>query len=306
MGDQKCQLCGYEIKEHTEVCSNCSWPITKYPSNLPESSEVLKREQQMFISAKKIFDEYKRKHLELQTLQQQLDKYKNQNVSLANSSLIEKYLQNLCSTEEAQLNLIKDLSTSIKQINERLSNDKLNVIVHPPYSDTIITSPEIQNKNNGDNFQTIPNAEAGNYYISTEEEFTDNNGLLNAEISPCNDNPEALHLVKDYNQLKDFDYKIEVSETAESKSQRRDSSQSLPIFEVKVRGDYWVINQKYLVPRRKRFDTYSYETLSTLFECRKYNQSFSGNFILIKPGKVNSLNNQEIWQLEERGIIEFL
>ncbi|MFO5528169.1 MAG: hypothetical protein ACLBM1_10130, partial [Cuspidothrix sp.] len=81
---------------------------------------------------------------------------------------------------------------------------------------------------------------------------------------------------------------------------------SLPIFEVKVRGDYWVINQKYLVPRRKRFDTYSYETLSTLFECRKYNQSFSGNFILIKPGKVNSLNNQEIWQLEERGIIEFL
>ncbi|MDZ7957866.1 MAG: hypothetical protein RMY34_08150 [Aulosira sp. DedQUE10] len=142
--------------------------------------------------------------------------------------------------------------------------------------------------------------------LKSDVSKSDNNSLLSPEIENVKNDKEATDLVEKYNQQFEFIDKIEVSETTDSKLHRRDRESS-PIFERTNRGDYWLINNSYLVPKRNhKINQHSYETFSELFECKKYNQSFSGKFLLIKPAKVTCFHNEEIWQLEERGITEFV
>ena len=118
-----------------------------------------------------------------------------------------------------------------------------------------------------------------------------------------------MRIVENYNQLIDFPDRLEVSETDNSKSERRTGNKSSAIFErsKSKRGQYWVTNHTYLVPKRnQKINEFNYETVSIFFECLNYDKRSTDNFMLIKPAKVTCLNTDEKWQFEERGIIEFL
>ncbi|MBG1264626.1 hypothetical protein [Nostoc commune] len=271
MGKQECLVCGTENSEGQIKCIRCHWPIS------PDSPE-----QEILNWAQKIWEFYLKSQREL--------KKQNTNYGNLNTSALENSLQSLVVHQLSQISLLQEQNNYLKQLSSE------------------VTCIKEQLPSNYSTFKQAQNQE----YISTEEgldsQLSEENNpkILESEISQLNDTPEAREIVDHYNHKGDFPDKMEVAETPESKSQRMDGIQSLAIFENINIGDYWVINQKYLVPKRRKINTFVYQALSTLFECRKHNQSSSGNFILIQPAKVTCLNTEEKWQFEERGIIEFL
>ncbi|MFM2060809.1 MAG: hypothetical protein RLZZ507_479 [Cyanobacteriota bacterium] len=119
---------------------------------------------------------------------------------------------------------------------------------------------------------------------------------------------ELFGLLHNYNLKLDFPEKRQVAETIESKFNRMNGSQQiLPRFEYKNQGEYWIVNNRYLVPKFNfKINTYVYEFLSLFFECRNYNNSTCDSFILINPAHVAMIDNSENWQVTEKGIIEFI
>jgi hypothetical protein len=78
------------------------------------------------------------------------------------------------------------------------------------------------------------------------------------------------------------------------------------VFKSKPRGEYWIIDNKYLIPKPKhKIQEHNYETLATLFECYNYEPNGINNITLIKPAQVSLIDGEEKWQLEEIGILQF-
>lgn len=123
-----------------------------------------------------------------------------------------------------------------------------------------------------------------------------------------NDSDEVFNLVKNYNQQADFPDRVEVSETENSKAQRWTGGRKAPIFETNLtnRGEYWIINNQYLVPKPKqKINEHSYQTLSTFFKCDNYEENAADNMTLVKPAQVSLIDGEEKWQLEEMGSLQF-
>jgi len=119
---------------------------------------------------------------------------------------------------------------------------------------------------------------------------------------------EVFNLVKNYNQQANFPDRIEVSETESSKAQRWSGGQKPAIFEPNLtnRGEYWIINNQYLVPKPKqKINLYSYQVLSAFFECDNYEENAADNMTLVKPAQVSLIDGEEKWQLEEIGELQF-
>jgi hypothetical protein len=120
---------------------------------------------------------------------------------------------------------------------------------------------------------------------------------------------ELWVIVENYNLEFDFPDKIEVSETEYSKSQRWSGIETPLVFERKKkgRGEYWIIKNKFLVPKYKlKINEHSYKTLSLIFECHNYDNFIYNNFILMKPAQVAMIDKSDNWQVTEQGIIEFI
>ncbi|MFM6152510.1 MAG: hypothetical protein ACKPE3_05825 [Sphaerospermopsis kisseleviana] len=99
-----------------------------------------------------------------------------------------------------------------------------------------------------------------------------------------------------------------MSETGNSKAQRWSGSRKPPIFETNLmnRGEYWIINNQYLVPKPKqKINTHSYKTLSAFFECDNYEENAADNMTLVKPAQVSLIDGEEKWQLEKMGSLQF-
>ncbi|MTJ52375.1 hypothetical protein FJR38_06675 [Anabaena sp. UHCC 0253] len=279
----KCPVCGHEyIEGSVEFCSKCSWYITPFPSSLGEIPiEIQHREEQRLLWAKEIWKKFHHKYSEIKqqnvVIQKELEEVKKQKQILSDSSSLEKYLQ-----------VLPDILSNIEQINEKLTSKDS----YPVYE-------SIQ----------------GNIQDQSDTALEDavnpiNNVVTDEEISSINDNQEFTDLLENYkqNQL-DYTDKIEVSETEVSKSQRWTGSQAPAVFErnARGRGEYWIIDNKYLVPKPKhKINENSYKTtLVTLFDCRNYDKNSTDNITLIKPAKVSVINSEEKWRLEAKGIIEF-
>ncbi|MDB9322753.1 hypothetical protein PN483_06040 [Nodularia spumigena CS-591/04] len=132
---------------------------------------------------------------------------------------------------------------------------------------------------------------------------------LMSQLNQFNDHLEAVHLVKYYNEKLVFFDIIVVSEAENSQSQRWIGGQVSPIFERnnRGRGAYWIIDNKYLVPKIKfKINKYSYNCLLTVFETINYgDKALEDNFIFLKPAKMKYLEGKNEWQLQEKGIIIF-
>jgi len=198
----------------------------------------------------------------------QLGELKKQNQILLNYSLSENHLQ--------------DISFNVKQINEKLSPDYLH------NSNKLVTTQDTENPGDIESISQV--SEVGDI---------NNNLWIDEEIT---------NLVNKYNQQDEFIDKIEVSETENSKTQRWGGGRSPVIFERnnRSRGEYWIIDTKYLVPKPKqKINQNSYKTLAVLFEIHNYEPNSTDNIILIKPAKVSLIAGEEQWKLEETGIIQF-
>ena len=102
---------------------------------------------------------------------------------------------------------------------------------------------------------------------------------------------------------------IPVLVTEDSITETRSGRQQNIILQRDRRGNYWIVNDSgtnYLVPEDKfKINTFNFNTTIALFECNNYEASSSRNFHLIKPARVSVVTDDEIWQLEERGILQF-
>ena len=279
MGQQSCRVCGTENPEGEIECKRCHWPI---------SADSPDREQKILKWVQQIWKSYSKIQAELEHLKRQ-----NTNYSNFSSSALENSLQSLVVHQLSQISLLQEQNNYLKQLSSE------------------VTYIKEQLPSNYSAFKQAQNQES----VSTEEgldsqlseEDNKNQNILKSEISQVNDTSEARRIVENYNQPIDFPDKLEVSETENSKYQRRTGNKSSAIFERSKRGQYWVTNNSYLVPKRnEKINEYNYETVSIFFECINYDRRSTDNFTLMKPAKITSLNNEEKWQFEERGIIEFL
>ena len=103
---------------------------------------------------------------------------------------------------------------------------------------------------------------------------------------------------------------IEVSETQNSMSDRSIGKSKTVTLETKSRGYYAILKEgtiDYLVPSKYlRITDNNYQTVQALFECRNYKKGYSENFNLIKPAIVSTISANQQWQLQERGVLEFI
>ena len=101
---------------------------------------------------------------------------------------------------------------------------------------------------------------------------------------------------------------IEVSETDHSIDQRRLGDSQGAILEKVKKGNYCILHEDgvdYMVPKNNiRINPHSLNTVENLFECQGYQPGYSG-FQLIKPARVSVISRGEVWQLVERGILQF-
>lgn len=149
---------------------------------------------------------------------------------------------------------------------------------------------------------------------------------LEADINPFNqinstqsaipqslENLACIELVNIYNNTPRLleQKAIKVSEAQDSINRRHTDSSQKIVLEKANNCNYWVIHDDagincWLLPKRKlRIEQFRYETTKALFECHGYQPEYY-SFKLIKPAKVVPLSvDEQTWQLEEPGILEF-
>ncbi len=149
---------------------------------------------------------------------------------------------------------------------------------------------------------------------------------LEADINPFNqinstqsaipqslENLPCIELVNIYNNTPRLleQNAIKVSEAQDSINRRHTDSSQKIVLEKANNCNYWVIHDDagincWLLPKRKlRIEQFRYETTKALFECHGYQPEYY-SFKLIKPAKVIPLSvDEQTWQLEEPGILEF-
>ncbi|HBE21494.1 MAG TPA: hypothetical protein DEG17_09600 [Cyanobacteria bacterium UBA11149] len=225
--------------------------------------------------------------LQPSTLEREPEKPKQEQSSL--ESQIEKLQHELAKTNQEKV----QLQSEINNLQTRLTSLEVDSRKFLPSSSQNITQPKTD---------TTP---GGQYAKRTDIEASnlDTNIILNSE---------ETNLVKLYekqrNQLSG--YTTEVSETEESIGERLSGNNQAAVLEQSRKGNYWIINgkeHKYLVPQKDnlKINTFNYETVEALFECRGYEANISSDFKLIKPGKVRLTSTGDKWQLIERGVLQF-
>ena len=311
----KCPVCGQEhIESKVEFCVNCSYLLTTCPPNLLQNYEVQEREKKRLQSAqeawKKIchsYSEFKQK-LEATSEENSLLKQQLQAANEENS-LLKQQLQ--AANKDNQTSLVEQdlLNISTSNIFTNVESDMVTILREMKQMD-IEKIKEIKqtNENLGSLISLFSQYLSKTSVTETESENKVNEPDLPNESDNLNDNDEILNLVKNYNQQANFPDRIEVSETENSKAQRWTGGRKPPIFETNLtnRGEYWIINNQYLVPKPKqKINDHSYQTLSTFFKCDNYEENAADNMTLVKPAQVSLIDGEEKWQLEEMGSLQF-
>lgn len=220
---------------------------------------------------------------------------------LVDSNLEIKKINNQLNDFKLQLDHLQQENTNLKsqfnitEIKDNQANTNIDILkINQQLNDL-----KLELEKSDQNHHRLE-SQIKNLPIVKDSDYLQDIDLLKKQI-------ELFEVVQNYNLKLDFPDKIEVLETEESRLQRLDVYQTLPFFELKDRGDYWIINQQYLVPRLKfKINVHNSKTISISFECRNDNDLTSDSFLLIKPAKVAMIDNSENWQLTEKGIIEFI
>jgi hypothetical protein len=234
----------------------------------------------------------------------------------SNNSLIEP---------ESFINSDSYLEASIERLSERI-NEIENKLSTTQYLEASIERlSERISELEENKLQVAKNKEPSvNYYKNTYQSlnleppfnpFDQNVNLSQSDnITQPSENSAYLELVNTYNINPKLleQAAIKVSEPTDSINKRHSDSTQKIVLEKVNNSNYWVIHDGvgidcWLLPKiNLRIDQFRYETTKALFECRGYNPKYS-TFKLVKPAKVIPLSNDEqTWQLESPGILEFM
>ena len=285
---EDCPVCGYEYNRNTETikfCPKCGWHL--FPDPLPHDVDCMEPAP----VAAQILNWAKTTWKKLELLE------KNPLLEPTNYSLLAKKV------EEIQNNTsnLPEILSILREINEKIQEN---------YS--LSDQTQIVSNTLGDYKQ---DEQVSNYSLSDQTQIVSNTPgdykqdeqVSNYEI----DDPEINSLVENYNNHGELPDKIDVCETEESRSRRCSGGKDPTVFEANYRGrgDYWIIADQYLVPKHKyKINQHSYKTISVLFDCRNYDGNAHASLddmILVKPAKVIPIPNQQKWQLQDTGILEF-
>ncbi|MFM6014966.1 MAG: zinc ribbon domain-containing protein [Dolichospermum sp.] len=285
---EDCPVCGYEYNRNTETikfCPKCGWHLFLDP--LPHDVDCMEPAP----VAAQILNWAKTTWKKLELLE------KNPLLEPTNYSLLAKKV------EEIQNNTsnLPEILSILREINEKIQEN---------YS--LSDQTQIVSNTLGDYKQ---DKQVSNYSLSDQTQIVSNTPgdykqdeqVSNYEI----DDPEINSLVENYNNHGELPDKIDVCETEESRSRRCSGGKDPTVFEANYRGrgDYWIIADQYLVPKHKyKINQHSYKTISVLFDCRNYDGNAHASLddmILVKPAKVIPIPNQQKWQLQDTGILEF-
>jgi hypothetical protein len=99
-----------------------------------------------------------------------------------------------------------------------------------------------------------------------------------------------------------------VSETEESLTNRRNSSNAPVLLKHTNNANYWIFNgedqNSWLVPKSDlKLTPISYDTFQALFECQDYQPNLK--LQIMKPAKVSYNASTGIWELEAKGQVQF-
>jgi hypothetical protein len=289
---EDCPVCGYEYNRNTETsefCPKCGWHLFLDP--LPHDVDCMEPAP----VAAQILNWAKTTWKKLELLE------KNPLLEPTNYSLLAKKV------EEIQNNTshLPEILSILREINEKIQEN---------YS--LSDQTQIVSNTLGDYKQ---DEQVSNYSLSDQTQIVSNTPgdykqdeqVSNYEIDDPEINREINSLVENYNNHGEFPDKIDVCETEESRSRRCSGGKDPTVFEANYRGrgDYWIIAGQYLVLKHKyKINQHSYKTISVLFDCRNYDGNAHASLddmILVKPAKVIPIPNQEKWQLQDTGILEF-
>ena len=217
------------------------------------------------------------------------------------------------SSSQMSLQSNKSLETSSRSTSESDTNIYLEARIER-HSERI---SELENKLK----VTQSNQQSINYLKKTEQfynlepnfnPFNQTDNLSQSEVRQPLENLAYIELVNTYNTNPKLleQTAIKVSEPTDSINRRHSDSSQKIVLERANNSNYWVIHDVgidcWLLPKsRLRIDQFRYETTKALFECHGYQPEYS-TFKLVKPAKVVPLSSDEqTWQLEEPGILEF-
>ncbi len=253
--------------------------------------------------------------------------FKNKKINERIEADNEKYSYKLKSLESKYTDLLTAQTNSLSnQQYETIGRDfknpsNPNVYLEGKIDDLSVRISELEDK-----LQPSRNHEqsinyAKNIYLSKQnsnldtdiDPFSETTNKFQSDITQPLENIAYVELVNTYNtNPKQLEQRaIRVSEPTDSINRRHTDSSQKIVLEKANNSNYWVIHDDvgvdfWLLPKSNlKIDRYRYETTKALFECNGYQPEYS-TFKLVKPAKVIPLSvDEQTWQLEEPGILEF-
>ena len=245
---------------------------------------------------KRIQDNDKKHTEEINLIKENYRKLSSSQMSLQSNKSLETSSR---STSESDTNIY--LESNIQRHSERISELEGKLKIAQSNQQSIISSNHTYLLNQSRNQEPDFNP------------FNQVNGLSQSNNTQPLENLAYIELVNIYrDNPRLLEQKaIKVSEDKDSIARRHSDSSQKIVLEKATNSNYWVIRDElgvdcWLLPKSKlRIDQFRYETTKALFECHGYHPEYS-TFKLVKPAKVIPLSSDEqTWQLEEPGILEF-
>jgi len=244
----------------------------------------------------RIQDDDKKHTEEINLIKENYRKLSSSQMSLQSNKSLETSSR---STSESDTNIY--LEAMIERHSERISEleGKLKVTQSNQQSSISSNHTYLSNQSRNQEPDFNPFNQVNGLSQSTNTQPLENLAYIEL-VNIYRDNPKLLEQKA-----------IKVSEDKDSIARRHSDSSQKIVLEKATNSNYWVIRDEvgvdcWLLPKSKlRIDQFRYETTKALFECHGYQSEYS-TFKLVKPAKVVPLSTDEqTWQLEEPGILEF-
>ena len=326
----KCPVCNFSYKEEVNTCKKCHLsddnieqintinpdnPIFKVciPTLLKRLDKQIKQNQES-----KTLSHINQLESKIQLIARERNENKQRIEELEKKLIILEYqLQN----KDSHQNIASNIQNAIDNGNESVIPTE---DIQHNADNGIINQHEDSNFNNLiDPLNNYYSPEKHHNNLPVESDCSDNNSTPFSNQTENYSSPEieqqaaleaiksnAPHFIEEYNSDKTlFNTRATsiVIETQESMENRLGGRGEAVYLSDNNKGKYWIIeeeNNYYLVPHAKiNINEHNKHTIENLFEFDESDPDYN-DFKLIQPAKVLKTNS-ELWQLEQKGKLEF-
>lgn len=307
-----CPVCKNNHQEEVSKCQRCNWSMQDDLNSIGINPEhpILKTCIPSLVKYLEAEITHKEK---LQFIIQQLE------IQESNSHKLDEILDEIEANKQKTYQGITTLKDQIIELKFLLesTNDNSDIEVKETnnfmISEHIQTSSPIENddnifpvesdRNQNNDFEQELNLQKGSFYdVSKSSENLNYQKDFDPEINPKGSYQSFYRLIKNG--------ELEVTKVAvpqETMEKMRGGTQSELEFINDRKGNYWIVNWHdvyCLIPKEKIINQYQYGNFQRIFNCQNYKETYR-DFEVIEPATVFKSNN-ETWQLERKGKINFI